>query len=245
MLRGFFRLLGALPLLLGAPVGAWASFTVGAGSSLSFGNADVDFAEGDLQVAGTLEAGAGVLDRVRHVTVDAGATLDAGAATIRVCGNWTNFGSFAPGTSTVEFFDGCGLSGAEFAGDTTFSSIDMTTATGKEYRFAAGSQQTVVAFLALQGVLGNRLVLRSDQAGSAAFLQVQGAGSGFFVDVDDVDASSGSTIELGAFSSIGANAPGWSSSGPPGVPSAGVFALGLLFVGLLWAGRRSLVSSRI
>lgn len=243
--RDFCLCLGALALFLGVPVGAGASMTVGAGSSLRLGNADVDFAERDLQVAGTLEAGAGVLDRVRHLTVDAGATLDAGASTIRVCGNWTNSGSFVPGTSTVEFFDGCGLSGADFAGDTSFFSIDMTTATGKEYRFAAGSRQTVSASLALQGVLGNRLVLRSDQAGTAALLEVQGVGSGFFVDVDDVDASSGSTIELGAFSSIGGNAPGWSSAGAPGVPTAGVLALVLLFLALLWTGRQSLAFSRV
>ena len=230
--------LGALALFLAVPSGAGASLTVGAGSSISLGDASVDLGESDLQVAGTLNGRAGLLDRVRHLTIDGSATLNGESGTIHICGDWINSGTFNAGTSVVRFVDGCGLSSAEIAGNTTFARIDLRTTSGKEYRFTAGSVQTVTDWLGLHGAAGNLLAIRSTQEESEAFIEVQGSGGGDFVDVRDIDASAGNPITLGPNSTIGSNTAGWSIGTV--VPTAGALALALLLVSLFWSGRSAL-----
>lgn len=241
-MRTLLPWLGALALFLAIPGGAGASLTVGAGSSISLGDANVYLGENDLELAGTLNGGSGLIDRVRHLTIDESATLNAESGTIQICGDWTNSGTFIAGASVVRFVDGCDLSSAEISGNTTFARMDMRTTSGKQYRFTAGSVQTVLGWLGLYGAPENLLAIRSTQEEIEAFFEVQGSGGGNFVDVRDIDASSGNPILVGPQSTIGSNTSGWSFG--VAVPTAGALVLALLLVSLLWSGRRALGVSR-
>ena len=164
--------------------------------------------------------------------------LNGDSGTLEVTGDWDNSGTFNAGTSTVQMVDGCGLSSAVIAGDTTFASLDMTTTTGKLYSFTAGSTQTVTSALTLLGASGNLLTIRSTLGGSAALLDVQGSQSADFVDVQDNDATAGKPILVGDNSVLGSNTPGWGIAAL--VPALGVLGLTGLVLGLLAAGRRAL-----
>lgn len=119
-------------------------------------------------------------------------------------------------------------------GDTTFANLDMTTTLGKKYQFAFGSTQTVTNSLTLLGAVGNLLAIRSTTDGNTAFLDLQGGHSADYVDVQDIDASAGNTIVLGANSQQGLNTPGWLQQV---LPAMGALGLTLLVISLLWIGR--------
>ncbi len=136
--------------------------------------------------------------------------------------------------------DGCGLTSAVIAGDTTFANLEMTTASGFLYSFTSGSTQTVTGSLSLEGAAANLLTIRSTLNGSAAFLNVQGSSSADFVDVEDNDASAGSPITLGPNSVKGSNTPGWQTGAL--VPLLGALGLAVLALSLLWGGRRALAT---
>ena len=112
--------------------------------------------------------------------------LNGNSGTLEVAGDWDNTGTFNAGTSTVQMVDGCGLSSAVIAGETTFANLDMTTMTGFLYSFVAGLTQTVTNSLTLLGEEGSLLTLRSTLAEMDAFVDVQGSSSSDFVDVEDV-----------------------------------------------------------
>ena len=112
---------------------------------------------------------------------------------------------YAPGTSTVSFVDGCGEASATISGDTTFSTLSMTTSTGKLYSFQAGSTQMSDS-LFLAGAEGNLLRIRSTSAGTAANFDVTGAQSADFVSVQDNNAI-GAPIVIAFDSEIVTNAP--------------------------------------
>ncbi len=137
--------------------------------------------------------------------------------------------------------DGCGLASAVIAGDTTFANLEMTTTSGKLYRFTAGSTQAVTDSLTLLGAAGNLLTIRSTVNGSEAFLNVQGSSSADFVDVQDNDATAGNPITLGPTSVKGSNTPGWLLAAAL-VPALGALGLALLGLSLLWSGRGSLLA---
>ena len=64
------------------------------------------------------------------------------------------------GTGAVNFVDSWGSTLPVISGDTIFCDLSMTTSTGKEYRFAAGSTQTVTTSLTLAGASENLLQIR-------------------------------------------------------------------------------------
>ena len=168
--------------------------------------------------------------------------MNGNSATLAVAGDWDNAGSFNAGTSTVQMVDGCTLTSAVISGDTTFANLDMTTTSGFLYTFTVGSTQTVTSSLALSGDTGNLLTIRSTVGGSEAFLNVQGTGSGDFVDVQDNDATGGNAITLGANSVKGSNTPGWLAGVL--VPALGALGLALLTLALLRSGYRVLATGR-
>lgn len=221
-----------------APSAPAAQLTVGAGSSLGLGTGAVDLGCSDLVVTGTFSGGAGSLDQARDVTIQPGGTLDGGAAILQVTGDWTNSGTFTPGTSLVRFPDGCGQTTSAVTGNSTFYDLTFTSGFGRLVSFAAGSTTTVQNFLDLQGAFDNLLQVRSSIAGVEAFLDLQGGHAADFVDVEDNHAT-GNTITI-LTGLVGANAVGWSLD-PLMVPALGPLGLGVLGVGLLWLGRRSLL----
>ncbi len=232
--------LSALGLAVPSPA---AQVPVGSGSSLDLGTGSLDLGCADLTVAGTLSAGTAGFTQARDVTIDPTGLVNGNSATLQVAGDWDNAGTFNAGTSTVAFVDGCGVTSAVVAGDTTFANLDMTTTSGFLYSFTSGSTQTVTGALALQGAAANRLTIRSTLNGSEAVLNVQGSSSADFVDVQDNDATAGNPVTLGANSVKGSNTPGWLWAAAL-VPALGALGLALLGLSLLWSGRRALATRR-
>ena len=226
---------------LAAPTSA-GNVTVGSGSTLDLGSATLDLGEADLNIAGTFAAGTGTVDQARDVSIQPGGTLNGESATLNVCGDWSNSGTFNAGSGSVNFVDGCGLSSAIITGDTTFENLSMTTTNGFLYSFAAGSTQIVTGALTLFGAPGNLLTIRSTVGGSEAFLNLQGTSSADFVDVDDNDSTLGNAIALGPNSVTGSNAPGW--LGAAAVPLFGILGLAMLALAILQSGRRALATRR-
>ncbi len=227
----------AVAALLALATGAGgAELSVGSGAVFNLGTGSLDLGCADLTVAGTLVAGTVGFDQARDVTIDATGVIMGDSATLEVAGNWANAGTFDAGASTLQLVDGCGLTSAVISGDTSFANLAMTTTTGKLYRFTAGSTQAVTSSLALLGAAGNLLTIRSTVDGSEAFLNLQGTGSGNFVDVQDNDTTAGNPVILGPNSVIGPNTPGWLSGMV--LPALGVLGLALLAFAVLGSGRR-------
>ena len=236
-----FAALGAAGLLLASSGAEAEGLTIGVGGSVDLGTGILDIGQGDLEVAGTFSAGTEGFD-VRHVDIQSGGVLNGDSALLQVCGDWSNSGTFNPGTGTVALVDGC-LATAIVSGNTTFGNLDISTTSGRQINFAAFSTQTVTGTLSLLGTVGNLLVLRGSGGGTEPFIDVQGTGGGDFVDVDDIDASAGSPIILGPNSVKGSNTPGWEllSAAVPALGLLGVVILMLLMAG---GGSRALARRR-
>jgi len=225
--------------LLTLTTGASASqLTVGSGATLDLGTGNLDLGCADLTIAGTLSAGTAGFAQARDVTIDPTGLVNGDSAMLQVAGDWDNSGAFNAGTSTVQLVDGCGLTSAVIAGDTTFANLDMTTSSGKLYSFTSGSTQTVTTSLTLMGEdSGDQLKIRSTLAGSEAFLDLQGASqSAAHVDVQDNHAI-GAPLELLGASIKRANTLGWLNLAVPALSLLGLVGLGAILVA---SGRRAL-----
>jgi hypothetical protein len=184
-----------------------SQLSVGSGSSFSLGSGTLNLGCASLLVAGSFDVISGSVEEALDVTIASGGTLDGGSGTLDLAGNWDNGdgGTFNAGTGSINFVDGCGvLSPVTITGSTTFSTLTLTTTTGKTYQFEAGSTQTIGVALSLTGVAGNLLTLRSTSPGSAATLDVQGSGTGDFLDVADLHVTP-NPIVFGPNSTVGSN----------------------------------------
>lgn len=113
-------------------------------------------------------------------------------------------------------------------------------ATGKQIDLEHGVTQTVAGAFSLGGAAGNLLVLRSTLDGSEAFLDLDNAASGDFVDVKDVHATDQS-VTLGPNSVDYGNAPGFDVAAAA-VPALGMLALLTLGASLFVSAKRTLRS---
>jgi hypothetical protein len=228
-------------LFLGLVSAAHAGeFRVGAGATVSLGTGSIDFGCSDVGILGTLAAGEVGFRAARDLIIAGSGLLDGEAGVLEVAGDWDNAGTFNAGTSRVKLGDGCGLLSASVYGDNAFADLEITSDSGKLYRFAGGSTQTVSSSLTLLGAPGSRLQIRSTIPGTAAHLLVTGSSSADFVDVRDNDASGGNEIALGLNSVKGPNTPGWSYATL--IPALGPPGLLLLALAFVWRGRRALAS---
>ncbi len=111
-------------------------------------------------------------------------------------GNWSNTGTFIPGTSQVNIQDGCSTNLSAMTGSTDFHAFSTSTANGKILQIAAGSRQAFDKSLVLHGASGNRLLLRSSRTGSQAFFLLDPAGKQdiFDINVKDNNARDGQTL---------------------------------------------------
>ena len=210
MSRAALAAAAALALVSAAPNSAAAAeLTVGSGSTWDLGTGQLDLGCTDLRVGGTFSAGTVGFLQGRDVAIDPGGVVNGNSATLALAGDWDNAGTFNAGTSTVQMVDGCSLLSAVIAGNTTFANLQMTTASGFQRSFTAGSTQTVTSSLQLVGVSGNLLKVRSTLGGSAAFLNVSGTSSANYADVQDSDATAGNDLALALNSIKGTNTPGW------------------------------------
>jgi hypothetical protein len=132
-----------------------------------------------------------------NLTIGSGTTLSAGTVTnINVAGNWTNNGTFTPGTGTVTL-NGTGQS-ILGTGSNTFYNLTKTVTTTDTLTFAASSTQTIATngTLTLNGASGQLLALRSSSSGTQynITLGTNTSSAVSYVDVKDSNASSGYAI---------------------------------------------------
>ncbi len=193
-ISGALSLAGVLSL---APLTVHAqSITVQGGSTFSVGDGSVQLNCGDLTVAGDFTIAAGSAQTIRHVSISSGGDITVGSGLISLSGNWSNAGTFTPGTGSVEIVDGCGTTTTAMSGDSTFTDFSITTAVGRSLQVASGSSQVFTDNLTLRGAPPNYLSIRSSSAGVPAFFTLNfGASQDIFgVDVADNDASAQQTI---------------------------------------------------
>lgn len=162
--------------------GADGAITVPAGGSLSLAGGAMDLGCTDITVAGNLQVGSAAITNVRNVAIQAGTspdgTLDGGSGSITLAGNWSNSGTFIPGTSSVFFVDnfGCAPS-STLSGNTTFYNLSLISNLGKVYTFTSGATQTVLHALTIQGTPANPIQIASSTPGSPSFINLAPGGT--------------------------------------------------------------------
>ena len=154
---------------------AMADLVVPPGATIDLGTGTFDLGCTDVQVAGTLIVG-GTLNNVRHFSILPGGNVLTTNGSIDVGGNWSNQGSFGSGTTIVRFRDLCGVADATISGNTTFSDVSFVTTTGKAYRFAVGSNQTITGLLEMLGT-GAPIRFYSTLAGNVATIDLKPSGT--------------------------------------------------------------------
>ena len=236
------RMKVALALLVLLPLPALAgNLTVGSGSSLDLGTGSLALGCADLDVLGTMSAGTAGFTQGRDVTITPTGVMNGNSATLQLSGDWDNLGSFAAGTSSVQITDGCGLLSGTVNGNTSFNNLSLSSSSGKQVTFTAGSTQGVAGSFVVAGALGNQLKIRSTVGGTKAFVNVQGSSSASCVDVEDNSALLGINIPMDSCSIKGPNSPGWLLT--PAIPLLPPLAGALLLGALLMAARRRLATS--
>lgn len=201
----------ATALLCGA---AQAQITVGAGSTLALGSGTLNGGCADVAVTGTMALANGALSGARNLSVSADGLLDAGSGAIGISGDFSRFGTFIAGTSSVVSSDGCGSASTTLSGSSEFYDFAATTASGRSLIFPPALAQSVVHALNLSGSAGNPLAIRSTSVGQAGLLDLAANGSQViaYVDVKDNHAS-GQPLAPGtpaSFHSIDSgNSNGW------------------------------------
>jgi len=159
------------------PRDARADLIVPAASVMSLASGVVDLACTDLVVGGTLHVNAGQVVNVRHVTIQAGGSINGNTGLISLGGNWNNAGTFAGATGSVRFRDACGGASSSIGGSTTFANASFVTATGKNYVFAVGTTQTVNNLLEIAGTAPLPIQFRSGTPGQVANINLLPGGS--------------------------------------------------------------------
>jgi hypothetical protein len=172
----------AVPAFLWLAAGAHGAISIPAGGSLSLGSGALDLGCTDMTVGGNLQVGSAAVTTVHDVTIQAGTTpdgtLDGGSGSITLAGNWSDGGTFIPGTSSVFFVDnpGCATSSA-FSGNTAFHNLSLVSNLGKAYTFPPGTTQSILQGLTIQGTLANPIQITSGVPGSPGFISLAPGGT--------------------------------------------------------------------
>jgi hypothetical protein len=151
---------GIATLALCAAPALAGNLTVGSGSSLDLGTGSLALGCADLDVLGTLTAGSVGFTQGRDVTITPSGVMNGNSATLQLSGDWDNTGSFVPGTSSVRITDGCGLLSGVVNGNSSFHNLELSSTSGKQVTFTAGTTQTVGAAFTVSGATGNLLKIR-------------------------------------------------------------------------------------
>ena len=205
-----WRLL-ALVLLAGSAGSASATWSVGAGSTVSLGDAQIDLGCGDLIAAGTLLAQDSAVTQIDNLVIPAAGGMNGGTAALQVTGDFAVDGTWSAGTGSVAIADGCGNTTSNILGANTFYDLLLVTTSGKTVAFESNSTTNVVGQFLAQGSAGNLLRIRSTVDGQMATLNTNPGAVVSYVDVQD----NAATRDIGlagadALNSIkGSNTPGW------------------------------------
>ncbi len=185
-------ILGAALLAASLPVLA-AQFIVPSGASVTLPGGSIALACANLDVQGTMTLGAVPVGPAGNVSIGAGATLDAGASTLTVGGNWNNAGGFSAGTGTVVFADGCTSSPAQLTGATAFRNLTFTSGTGRSFILPAGALISVSGMVALTGTAGQPIQVASANPSQATSIVLGAAAS-----INQANAAFGTNTALDA-----------------------------------------------
>lgn len=169
---------------------ASANVSIPAGATLALNGGQVDAANTNIELGGSLQLGSGSIANTNNFRVASGASAQLGSGSIQLRGNWSNFGNIAAGSSQVAFTDG-GSTTSAILGATTFNAVSFISATGKTYQFDAGQTQIVNTALTIDGSATKPIQFASTAPGSTAFIDLLAAGSQSIahVGVSDVHAS--------------------------------------------------------
>jgi hypothetical protein len=239
----------AAALLFGATLATFsvADLVVPAGSSFALNGGSSDLACTDLIVAGNLSVDSGSISGIRNVNIQAGGTITVSSGSLSLSGDWSNAGNFTGGTGLVSFIDltGCATGGGTISGNTTFSRLSFVTATGKTYRIASGSTQTITQQLTIQGAPGLPLVLRGSVAGQPAFVALTGGQSVSNFGAADLIAIANwiAPSQTNAISGNVARIFGDPNAPPPAIPMLPLGALALLALALAAAARKTIIKT--
>jgi hypothetical protein len=220
---------------LASPV--FAQVIVPSGAAFSLGGGSLDLGNTSLQVGGSFAVGSGNVQNVDSVSILAGGTLNGDSGTLTLFGDWSNAGTFAAGSSTVNFIDG--VAQANISGNSTFNNASFVSANGKNYVFAVGTTQSVSGLLTILGTSTQGIQFRSSTAGQVANINLLPGGSQNiqYVGVSDVHAT-GQHLAASQTNDGGTgNATGWFGSAAAGntVPTPALTWMGLLLLALLLA----------
>ncbi len=197
-----------------------SDLTLDSGSSLSGFNGLTVTSTGTLAVNGNYNFGTYSTFTVGGAfTLGSGATFTAPSGTASFKSSFiNNGGTFNANGGTVV------LNGTNqfIIGDTTFYNLTKTVSSGRTLAFAAGSTQTVLGKLTLQGSTSGLLRLVSTASGSPWHINAEGTTNVDYVNVSDSDAAPGKTIVACSSTDSGGNS-GWSfnpaSCGSPAPPA--------------------------
>lgn len=158
--------------------GAHGAINVPSGGSVSLAGGAMDMGCTDINVAGSLQVGSATISAVHNVTIQAGGTLDGGSGSITMAGNWSNSGTFLPGTSSIFFVDNpaCAPS-STLSGNTSFYNLSLISSLGKIYTLTSGSTQTTLNGLTIQGTSANPIQITSGNPGSPSFVNLATGGT--------------------------------------------------------------------
>ncbi|MGE5372746.1 MAG: LamG-like jellyroll fold domain-containing protein [Solirubrobacterales bacterium] len=213
-------------VIQGAFTAPTAGQTVAAGTTFRFTGSGVTIPNTvsycNLEIAGTGTkslAGGTTLDG--NLKIENGAILASNNWPLVVAGNWTNLAGtsgFAAGNAVVT------LNGVNqtIEGDTTFYNLSKNSSTAAVLTFTAGSTQTILNGLTLQGIAGFPLLLRSSTAGGAWNINATGV-TGLTLNYLDIQDSSNTGT---AFNVVFNNCvDSWRNKGwffvPPNIMAAG------------------------
>jgi hypothetical protein len=221
---------------LASPV--FAQVIVPSGAAFSLGGGSLDLGNTSLQVGGSFAVGSGNVQNVDSVSILAGGTLNGDSGTLTLFGDWSNAGTFAAGSSTVNFIDG--VAQANISGNSTFNNASFVSANGKNYVFAVGTTQSVSGLLTILGTSAQGIQFRSSTAGQVANIDLLPGGTQNiqYVGVSDVHAT-GQHLAANQTNDGGSgNAKGWFGSAAAGntVPTPAFSGIGLLLLALLLVG---------
>lgn len=160
---------------------------IGSGARLDLGSSMVDAGCRDLQLAGLLDLGTGILRNVRDVLP--GGSVRGGSGTLSLSGDLSLGTSLLAQSGTVRVTDGCGRTQSRIIGNHQFNRFVADTASGRTLVLPAGGTQFIASALELTGGV-QRLLLRSSAPGSVSYLALAVTGTQLIsrVDVQDVGA---------------------------------------------------------
>lgn len=120
----------ALAVVMALNSAALAQVNVPTNTQFNLPAGAMNLACAGLNVAGTYNIGSSQVLNTGSVCIQPGGTVDAGSGTLQVTGDWSNNGSFIPGTSTVIFAGSCGGGTQTINGPNTTTFYNLTLQTG-------------------------------------------------------------------------------------------------------------------